>query len=176
MLRITARGCDAEHALLRPSRLHVVMPCIALVASVLALLLFWLRAARLFRSDPRSDHRYRVGPRHQAAPAPSAIRRPLADDLIDGARLRLRAAASSRTWATTRSAASSSAIWCTTSASGDFVVNLIRESQDLNEYAFALGALAHYAADTQGHSVAVNRVGAHRISQAGKEIRQGGDL
>lgn len=40
--------------------------------------------------------------------------------------------------------------------SGDFVVNLIRESQDLNEYAFALGALAHYAADTQGHSVAVN--------------------
>lgn len=41
--------------------------------------------------------------------------------------------------------------------SGDFVVNLIRESQDLNEYAFALGSLAHYAADTQGHSVAVNR-------------------
>ncbi|SPF44571.1 conserved exported hypothetical protein [Candidatus Sulfopaludibacter sp. SbA4] len=40
--------------------------------------------------------------------------------------------------------------------SGDFVVNLIRESQDLNEYAFALGALAHYAADTQGHSIAVN--------------------
>jgi hypothetical protein len=41
--------------------------------------------------------------------------------------------------------------------SGDFVVNLLAESQDLNEYAFALGALAHYAADTQGHSVAVNR-------------------
>jgi len=40
--------------------------------------------------------------------------------------------------------------------SGDFVVNLIRESQDLNEYAFALGALAHYAADTQGHAIAVN--------------------
>ena len=40
--------------------------------------------------------------------------------------------------------------------SGDFVVNLLRESQDLNEYAFALGALAHYAADTQGHSIAVN--------------------
>src|SRR5271169_6451903 len=31
--------------------------------------------------------------------------------------------------------------------SGDFVLNLIRESQDLNEYAFSLGALAHYAAD-----------------------------
>jgi hypothetical protein len=40
--------------------------------------------------------------------------------------------------------------------SGDFVLNLIAESQDLNEYAFALGSLAHYAADTQGHSVAVN--------------------
>ena len=41
--------------------------------------------------------------------------------------------------------------------SGDFVANLIRESEDLNEYAFALGSLAHYAADTQGHSIAVNR-------------------
>jgi zinc dependent phospholipase C len=41
--------------------------------------------------------------------------------------------------------------------SGDFVVNLIHEAQTLNEYAFALGALAHYAADTQGHGVAVNR-------------------
>jgi len=41
--------------------------------------------------------------------------------------------------------------------SGDFVVNLIRESQDVNEYAFALGALAHYAADNSGHSMATNR-------------------
>ncbi len=41
--------------------------------------------------------------------------------------------------------------------SGDFVVNLIHEAQTLDEYAFALGALAHYAADTQGHAVAVNR-------------------
>lgn len=40
--------------------------------------------------------------------------------------------------------------------SGDFVVTLIRDSQDLNEYAFALGALAHYAADSEGHSLAVN--------------------
>ena len=40
--------------------------------------------------------------------------------------------------------------------SGDFVLNLIRESQDLNEYAFALGALSHYAADNNGHSIAVN--------------------
>jgi Zinc dependent phospholipase C len=35
--------------------------------------------------------------------------------------------------------------------SGDFVIELIRESQDANEYAFALGALSHYAADTEGH-------------------------
>lgn len=35
--------------------------------------------------------------------------------------------------------------------SGDFVVNLINESSDLNEYAFALGALAHYSADNMGH-------------------------
>jgi hypothetical protein len=40
--------------------------------------------------------------------------------------------------------------------SGDFIVALIRESQDLNEYAFALGALAHYAADTNGHRLATN--------------------
>src|SRR5271163_1693369 len=35
--------------------------------------------------------------------------------------------------------------------SGDFIVNLIHESSDLNEYAFALGALAHYSADNCGH-------------------------
>jgi hypothetical protein len=40
--------------------------------------------------------------------------------------------------------------------SGDFVLALIAESRDLNEYAFALGALAHYAADTDGHSLATN--------------------
>jgi hypothetical protein len=40
--------------------------------------------------------------------------------------------------------------------SGDYIVNLIREANDLNEYAFALGSLAHYAADTMGHSIAVN--------------------
>ena len=34
---------------------------------------------------------------------------------------------------------------------GDFVLELIRESKDPNEYAFALGALAHYASDTEGH-------------------------
>jgi hypothetical protein len=40
--------------------------------------------------------------------------------------------------------------------SGDFIIALIRESQDLNEYAFALGALSHYAADNSGHRMAVN--------------------
>ncbi len=40
--------------------------------------------------------------------------------------------------------------------SGDFVLALIEESTDLNEYAFALGALAHYAADASGHPIATN--------------------
>ncbi|MGZ4788597.1 MAG: zinc dependent phospholipase C family protein [Terriglobales bacterium] len=40
--------------------------------------------------------------------------------------------------------------------SGDFVVELIKDSHDPNEYAFALGALSHYAADTEGHP-AVNQ-------------------
>ena len=40
--------------------------------------------------------------------------------------------------------------------SGDFVRELLSESQDVNEYAFALGALAHYASDIAGHP-AVNQ-------------------
>jgi hypothetical protein len=35
--------------------------------------------------------------------------------------------------------------------SGDFIVNLINDATDLNEYAFALGALAHYSSDNIGH-------------------------
>src|SRR5271165_697884 len=35
--------------------------------------------------------------------------------------------------------------------SGDFVAALIRDSQDLDEYAFALGALSHYVSDIHGH-------------------------
>ena len=35
--------------------------------------------------------------------------------------------------------------------SGDFVDNMLDEAQDINEYAFALGALAHYASDIAGH-------------------------
>src|SRR5512140_958536 len=40
--------------------------------------------------------------------------------------------------------------------SGDFILAMLRESQDLDEYAFALGALAHYAADNNGHRMATN--------------------
>jgi hypothetical protein len=40
--------------------------------------------------------------------------------------------------------------------SGDFVRELLLESRDVNEYAFALGALSHYAADIAGHP-AVNQ-------------------
>ncbi len=40
--------------------------------------------------------------------------------------------------------------------SGDFVRELLLESQDVNEYAFAMGALSHYAADIAGHP-AVNQ-------------------
>src|ERR1700681_4692911 len=40
--------------------------------------------------------------------------------------------------------------------SGDFVVEMLRESADVDEYAFALGALAHYSSDITGHPI-VNR-------------------
>jgi hypothetical protein len=46
--------------------------------------------------------------------------------------------------------------------SGDFVVNLVRDAHDVNEYAFALGALEHYAADIMGHP-AVNAAVALRF-------------
>jgi len=42
--------------------------------------------------------------------------------------------------------------------SGDFVTTLIADARDVNELAFALGALAHYAADSNGHPLATNRV------------------
>lgn len=41
--------------------------------------------------------------------------------------------------------------------SGDFLEALLHESRTANELAFALGALAHFAADTRGHALAVNR-------------------
>jgi len=41
--------------------------------------------------------------------------------------------------------------------SGDFIEYLLSESSDVNEYAFALGALAHYSADNVGHPT-INKV------------------
>jgi hypothetical protein len=40
---------------------------------------------------------------------------------------------------------------------GDFVEALLHDSSDLNEYAFALGALSHYSSDNSGHPT-INRV------------------
>jgi hypothetical protein len=41
--------------------------------------------------------------------------------------------------------------------SGDFTVQLLKDAADLNDYAFALGALSHYAADNSGHPT-INKV------------------
>jgi hypothetical protein len=41
--------------------------------------------------------------------------------------------------------------------SGDFILALLRDAKDLPEYAFAIGALAHYAADNDGHRIGTNR-------------------
>ncbi len=63
--------------------------------------------------------------------------------------------------------------------SGDFVIALLkdaRESADINDYAFALGALAHYAADNLGHPVAVNRTVPVGLSQAPRQVRSGSHL
>ena len=39
---------------------------------------------------------------------------------------------------------------------GDFILALLRDAKALNEYAFALGALAHYSGDNNGHRLATN--------------------
>ena len=41
--------------------------------------------------------------------------------------------------------------------SGDFVEALVRDAHSVDEYAFALGALAHYANDNTGHPEATNK-------------------
>jgi hypothetical protein len=41
--------------------------------------------------------------------------------------------------------------------SGDFVEALLHDASDVNEYAFALGALAHYSSDITGHPT-INRI------------------
>lgn len=40
--------------------------------------------------------------------------------------------------------------------SGDFILSLLRNAQDLNDYAFAIGSVGHYAADNDGHRLATN--------------------
>ena len=40
---------------------------------------------------------------------------------------------------------------------GDFVQAMLHDSQDVNDLAFAIGALCHYASDSEGHAIAVNR-------------------
>jgi Zinc dependent phospholipase C len=40
--------------------------------------------------------------------------------------------------------------------SGDFILYMIRDSQNVNEYAFSLGALSHYASDNRGHHLGTN--------------------
>lgn len=39
---------------------------------------------------------------------------------------------------------------------GDFVTSLFRNARDVNEYAFAVGALSHYVGDAIGHRDAIN--------------------
>jgi hypothetical protein len=62
--------------------------------------------------------------------------------------------------------------------SGDFVHELLLESQDVNEYAFALGALSHYASDIAGHP-AVNQAVAIEYpklrAKYGKSVRYAQD-
>ncbi|WP_345058255.1 zinc dependent phospholipase C family protein [Hymenobacter glaciei] len=41
--------------------------------------------------------------------------------------------------------------------SGDFVRNMLAEARDRNDYAFALGSLAHYEADLNGHPEGTNK-------------------
>ena len=41
--------------------------------------------------------------------------------------------------------------------SGNFVANMLRDAVTLDEYAFALGALAHYESDTNGHPLGTNK-------------------
>jgi hypothetical protein len=52
--------------------------------------------------------------------------------------------------------------------SGDFVQALLSESTDINEYAFSLGAMAHYAADIVGHPV-VNTAVAREFPELGRK-------
>ena len=54
--------------------------------------------------------------------------------------------------------------------SGDFVEALLAEATSLDEYAFALGSLAHYAADNAGHPIGTNRAVAIMFPKLGEKF------
>jgi hypothetical protein len=62
--------------------------------------------------------------------------------------------------------------------SGDFVQVLLEESSDVDEYAFSLGALAHYSSDNMGHPV-INQIVAIQFPKLkkkfGDEVTYGDD-
>lgn len=53
--------------------------------------------------------------------------------------------------------------------SGDFVTNLLLNANTVDEYAFALGALAHYVGDNEGHQFATNPSTAVEFPALGKK-------
>jgi len=62
--------------------------------------------------------------------------------------------------------------------SGDFVLELLAESQNADEYAFALGALSHYVADIGGHPAVNAAVAIHYPklrAKFGKSVRYAQD-
>jgi hypothetical protein len=62
--------------------------------------------------------------------------------------------------------------------SGDFVIELLRQSQNADEYAFALGALSHYVADINGHPAVNQAVAIHYPklrAKYGKSVRYADD-
>jgi len=62
--------------------------------------------------------------------------------------------------------------------SGDFVLALLQQSQDADEYAFALGALSHYTSDIDGHPAVNQAVSLHYPklrAKFGKSVRYADD-
>ena len=57
--------------------------------------------------------------------------------------------------------------------SGDFVLALLQQRQDADEYAFALGALSHYAPDIDGHPAVNQAVALHYPKLRAKFGRSG---
>jgi hypothetical protein len=56
--------------------------------------------------------------------------------------------------------------------SGDFILSLLHNAQDLDDYAFAVGAMAHYAADNSGHRLATNLAVPMLYPELGKKYGQ----